>query len=39
MSNRTKRLRAMGNSVVPDCAEWMGLRIREHAQKTGKAKP
>jgi DNA (cytosine-5)-methyltransferase 1 len=27
MSNRTKRLGRLGNAVVPDCAEWIGLRI------------
>ena len=29
MSNRTKRLRALGNSVVPQCAEWIARRILE----------
>lgn len=24
LSNRTKRLRALGNICVPDCAEWIG---------------
>lgn len=27
LSNRTKRLRALGNSVVPQCAAWIGERI------------
>ena len=29
MSNRTKRLAALGNAVVPDCAQWLGERIIE----------
>ena len=29
MSNRTKRLSALGNAVVPDCAQWLGERIIE----------
>lgn len=29
MRDRTKRLRALGNSVVPACAEWIGRRILE----------
>ena len=29
MMDRTKRLRALGNSVVPACAEWVGRRILE----------
>jgi site-specific DNA-cytosine methylase len=29
MSHRTKRLGRLGNAVVPDCAEWIGLRILE----------
>lgn len=32
MSNRTKRLRCLGNSVVPACAEWVGRRILEAPQ-------
>lgn len=27
MINRTKRLKAMGNAVVPQCAEWIGRQI------------
>jgi site-specific DNA-cytosine methylase len=29
MSGRTKRLKALGNAVVPDCAEWIARRILE----------
>jgi site-specific DNA-cytosine methylase len=29
MSNRTERLSRLGNAVVPDCAEWLGLRLME----------
>lgn len=29
MSDRTKRLKALGNAVVPQCAEWIGRRIME----------
>jgi len=29
MSNRTKRLGRLGNSVVPEIAEWTGRRILE----------
>lgn len=29
LADRTKRLRALGNSVVPQIAEWIGNRIRE----------
>jgi site-specific DNA-cytosine methylase len=36
MSNHTKRLKALGNSVVPDCAEWMGLQILAHARREEK---
>jgi site-specific DNA-cytosine methylase len=36
MSGRTKRLKALGNAVVPDCAEWIGLRILEHARREEK---
>lgn len=28
--NRRPRLRALGNAVVPDCAEWIGRRIIEY---------
>ena len=31
MSNRTKRLKALGNSVVPQCAEYIGRIILNHA--------
>ena len=34
MSNRTKRLKALGNSVVPQCAQWIGERILEHWYKS-----
>ena len=27
MKDRTKRLSRLGNSVVPQCAEWIGRRI------------
>lgn len=27
MSSRTKRLKVLGNAVVPDCAEWIGRQI------------
>jgi site-specific DNA-cytosine methylase len=27
LSNRIKRLKALGNAVVPQCAEWIGHRI------------
>jgi len=27
MTNRTKRLGRLGNAVVPQIAEWLGLRI------------
>jgi site-specific DNA-cytosine methylase len=27
MRNRTKRLKAIGNAVVPQLAEWIGRRI------------
>jgi site-specific DNA-cytosine methylase len=36
MTNRTKRLSRLGNSVVPDCAEWMGRAILAHAEMEGK---
>ena len=29
MSHRTKRLSRLGNSVVPQCAEWVARRILE----------
>lgn len=29
MSNRTKRLKALGNAVVPQVAEFVGRRIME----------
>jgi site-specific DNA-cytosine methylase len=29
LSNRTKRLKALGNAVVPQCAEWIARRILE----------
>lgn len=32
MRNRTKRLKALGNAVVPQVAEWIGRRIMENAR-------
>jgi len=32
MSNRTKRLKALGNGVFVDAAEWIGRRILEATQ-------
>ena len=29
MSNRTKRLKALGNAVVPQCAYYIGRRIMQ----------
>lgn len=29
MKDRTKRLKALGNAVVPACAEYIGRRILE----------
>jgi hypothetical protein len=37
MSNRTKRLKALGNSVVPDCAEWIGRQILAFAESEKRA--
>jgi DNA (cytosine-5)-methyltransferase 1 len=33
MSDRTKRLKALGNAVVPACAEWVGRRIMQANQE------
>jgi site-specific DNA-cytosine methylase len=32
MSARTKRLKALGNAVVPAHSEWIGRRIMESAR-------
>jgi site-specific DNA-cytosine methylase len=29
MKDRTKRLKALGNAVVPQCAQWIGERIMQ----------
>jgi site-specific DNA-cytosine methylase len=29
VSGRLDRFKAIGNAVVPDCAEWIGRRIQE----------
>jgi site-specific DNA-cytosine methylase len=29
LENRTKRLSRLGNSVVPQCAQWLGRRLLE----------
>ena len=29
MSNRTRRLSRLGNAVVPQVAEWIGVRIMQ----------
>ena len=34
MSNRTSRLKAIGNSVVPACAEYVARRIMEFEEST-----
>jgi DNA-cytosine methyltransferase len=33
LSGRTKRLRQLGNAVVPDCVEWIARRILELAER------
>jgi len=32
LTNRTKRLSRLGNAVVPQCGQWLGERILEHAR-------
>jgi site-specific DNA-cytosine methylase len=38
MSDRTKRLKGLGNAVVPQCAEWIGSRIMRMAADGEEAK-
>jgi site-specific DNA-cytosine methylase len=33
MSQRTKRLKALGNAVVPDCVEWIARKIIEFEER------
>jgi site-specific DNA-cytosine methylase len=32
LKSRTKRLSRLGNSVVPDCVEWLGRKLLEIAR-------